>query len=159
MNPAPKRRFWLSYTIETIAEPNATQFEAVNSLLRAHNQQANPDFWKAREQSENEPSPIHLFALDGPSEVVGGLFGTTQFNWLKVYVMAVVESARGAEIGSTLLEKAESIARERGCKRAYVDTMDYQAPKFYEKMDYAIAGQLNDWDSHGHDKVFFVKSL
>ena len=149
----------MNHVIETIAEPSTAQIEAVNSILRVHNQSANSDFWEARGRIENEPVPIQLFASDEVGGVSGGLFGSTQFAWLKVDVMALVEAARGEGIGRALLEKAESIARKRGCLRAYVDTMDYQAPEFYEKMGYTVAGKLSDWDSHGHDKYFFVKSL
>lgn len=37
--------------------------------------------------------------------------------------------------------------------------MDYQAPDFYQRAGYRVAGQLPDWDSHGHTKLFFVKLL
>ena len=37
--------------------------------------------------------------------------------------------------------------------------MDYQAPDFYESLGYTITGRLDDWDSHGHAKLFLVKRL
>jgi hypothetical protein len=37
--------------------------------------------------------------------------------------------------------------------------MDYQAPDFYQCLGYTIAGRLDDWDSHGHAKLFLVKRL
>ena len=37
--------------------------------------------------------------------------------------------------------------------------MDYQAPGFYQSIGYQIAGQLDDWDSHGHTKYFLGKDL
>jgi hypothetical protein len=37
--------------------------------------------------------------------------------------------------------------------------MSYQAPGFYERHGYEAVGVLADWDSHGHDKWLFRKSL
>ena len=145
--------------IQHVESPDDAQCEAVNAILRTHNRRANPDFWAAREMPENEPVPIHLFAYDDGGTIVGGLFGTTQFAWLKVDIMAVAEAARGAGIGRALLQRAEDLARERGCTKAYVDTMDYQAPGFYQKLGYRVTGTLEDWDSLGHAKFFLVKSL
>lgn len=150
----------MPFTVESIAESGEALCEAVYALLRAHNEGANPAFWEVRGREENQPVPIHLFAFDGHGGVIGGLMGSTQFAWLKVDIMAVAESARGGGTGRALLERAEAIGRgERGCRYAYVDTMDYQAPEFYEKAGYRIAGQLDDWDSHGHRKFFLVKTL
>jgi ribosomal protein S18 acetylase RimI-like enzyme len=71
----------------------------------------------------------------------------------------VAESARRDGIGRHLMELAEREAANRGCQYAYLDTMDYQAPEFYLKLGYQIAGRLDNWDSHGHTKFFFVKRL
>ena len=149
----------MSFQIEAIDTPSEELCEAVNVMLRTHNQRANPEFWKAMEREENQPVPIQLFAFDATREAIGGLFGSTQFQWLKTDIMAVAEASRGSGIGRTLLERAEAIARERGCHRAYVDTMAYQAPNFYEKAGYSVVGRLEDWDSVGHSKYFLVKGL
>ena len=50
-------------------------------------------------------------------------------------------------------------ATARGCKYAYVDTMDYQAPDFYRAHGFAIVGEIPDWDSHGHKKFYLSKCL
>ena len=149
----------MNYRIEAIDNPDGAQCEPVNLILRTHNQRANPEFWAARERMENRSVAVQLFAFDGQNRIIGGLFGSTQFAWLKVDVMAVNGEWRGTGIGRALLKKAETIARERGCRHAYADTMDYQAPGFYQKLGYVITGTLEDWDSFGHSKYFLVKSL
>ncbi len=73
--------------------------------------------------------------------------------------MATDKAHRNKGVGKALLAKAEEIAGERGCKCVYADTMEYQAPGFYKKTGFKPAGQLEDWDSHGHKKFFFVKGL
>lgn len=87
------------------------------------------------------------------------MIGTTAFSWLKVDLVAIVKEHRGKGIGLALITRAEEIAKDRGCKYAYADTMDYQAPTFYQKAGYHVAGKLEDWDSHGHQKYFFKKDL
>jgi len=90
---------------------------------------------------------------------VGGLMAETQFKWLKVLLMAVAEGHRGRGVGRGLLAIAEREASARGCEYAFLDTMEYQAPGFYQKLGYVVAGRLEDWDSHGHAKFFFTKRL
>ena len=145
--------------IESIEEPSDELREAVYVQLRTHNQTSNPEWWWARELPENDPRPLNLFAFGEDGAVTGGLFATTQFSWLKIDIMAVEKDRRGEGIGHALLAEAEEIARARGCKYAFTDTMDYQAPEFYKSAGYKVAGEIADWDSHGHRKSFFVKDL
>jgi GNAT superfamily N-acetyltransferase len=100
-----------------------------------------------------------VFARDQHGNVVGGLFAETQFSWLKISVMSVFVPFRSQGIGSELLRVAEGEAAHRGCRYAYVDTMEYQAPQFYRRQGYQAAGELKDWDSHGHTKYLFTKLL
>jgi GNAT superfamily N-acetyltransferase len=102
---------------------------------------------------------LSLFAFAPDGVVLGGLFGSTRFSWLKITIMATRQDRRGEGIGRALLAQAEATAKERGCKYAYVDTMEYQAPVFYSQAGYRLAGTLDDWDSHGHKKFFLIKNL
>jgi GNAT superfamily N-acetyltransferase len=86
-----------------------------------------------------------------------GLFAETQLAWLRISVMAVSPERRSQGLGTALLAEAERQAAGRGCKYAYVDTMQYQAPHFYQKRGFALAGSIPDWDSHGHTKLFLTK--
>ncbi len=145
--------------LEVIDLPGDELCEAVNVLLRSHNRTSNPVFWEARGRPENRSVALNVFAFDADRRVIGGLFGSTQFSWLKVEIMAVVDHRRGEGIGGALLARAEEIGRERGCKYAFTETMEFQAPKFYQRAGYRIAGAVDDWDSHGHRKYFLVKDL
>ena len=97
----------------------------------------------------NDPQPLVFSAISSFGEFLGGILATTQFAWLKVEMMGVEPTARGRGIGSRLLEKAETEARKRGCKVAFLDTMSHQAPLFYERNGYRQVGLLEDWDSRG----------
>jgi ribosomal protein S18 acetylase RimI-like enzyme len=133
--------------------------ESIHALLREYNQASNPNHFDARALPEHAPRPLNVVALDAQGEVLGGLIGETQLSWLKVSIMAVAVAQRRRGLGSRLLELAEQEAATRGCRYAYVDTMNYQSPDFYEKLGYHVAGKLEDWDSHGHIKYFFTKQL
>ena len=92
-------------------------------------------------------------------DVIGGLMAETQLSWLRISTMSVHPEWRSKGIGAALLAEAEQLAIARGCKHAYVDAMEYQAPQFYLSRGFEIVGQLPDWDSHGHTKLFFSKHL
>ena len=143
-------------TPETI-EPSSR--DAILSALRTYNRAVNPVFFSARDLPANAPRPLNVVVTDGAGEVLGGALGETQFAWCKIEFVAVCESARRKGLGRQIMAAAEAEARSRGCKYAFLDTMDYQAPVFYQKVGYRVAGTLDDWDSHGHRKYFLVKDL
>jgi GNAT superfamily N-acetyltransferase len=145
--------------IDLIDEPDDALRESVHFELRRHNQTSNPLFWEKLDQPEHEARALNLFAFGPDDSVLGGLFATTRFSWLKIDVMATTLEHRHKGVGRALVAEAERIARERGCRYAYVDTMEYQAPRFYPQLGYRLVGTLPDWDSHGHAKLFFVKDL
>lgn len=140
-------------------DPGEEVKEAICTDLRQFNLENNGPFFAARELPANAPRPLCVAARDDAGRILGGLLGETQFAWLKVSIMTVIPSARRQGIGSRLLLAAESEAISRGCRYAYADTMEYQAPGFYQRLGYQLAGKLEDWDSHGHAKFFFVKRL
>src|SRR5882672_5383935 len=140
--------------IEIARKPSGAAVRAVNKFLREFNLRARAELG-IPDPSERE---LLLVARDS-REILGGLIATTRNKWLKISIMAVAPSHRGQGLGSLLVRKAETLARRRGCRYAYVDTMSYQAPAFYRKLGYRRTGTLKDWDSAGHDKLFFVKRL
>lgn len=145
--------------IRTSEDLDEADAEAIYEALRAYNVERNGAFFAARERPEHAPRGLYVIARDGNGRVIGGLTAETQFAWLRVSIMAVVAADRNQGTGRRLMAAAEEEAIRRGCRYAYVDTMDYQAPGFYQKLGYAVVGRLEDWDSHGHAKYFLVKQL
>jgi predicted N-acetyltransferase YhbS len=133
--------------------------QAIFGLLRDFNLANNNEFFTARERSENASRPIEIVATDPTGRIAGGLIGNSQFKWMKIDVLVVREDLRRMEIGQRLMTMAEAEAAARGCTSIFVDTMSYQAPDFYKRLGYSQVGFIRDWDSHGHDKYFFVKQL
>ena len=50
----------------------------------------------------------------------------------------VEESIRNQGFGKKIMEEAEKIARERKCAFATLNTMDWEALPFYQKLGYSI---------------------
>ena len=147
------------FSAEIIDEPPAEKVEVINSLLRSHNLSANPDWWAKLDDPKHKSKPLHVVVHNGANEVVGGLLAETSMSWLKIEIMAVREDHRRQGLGTLMLEAAEREARRRGCKYGFTDTMDYQAPEFYQRNGYKVAGTIPDWDSHDHTKFYFTKQL
>lgn len=137
----------------------AAHDEALKYHLRKYNQDSNPKWWAATEQPENHPDPLSVIASDASGDFAGGLIATSSMSWLRISMMVVPEDFRRQGIGTRLLKAAEAEAVRRSCRYSFLDTMEYQAPGFYLACGYQQVGLILDWDSHGHSKYFFVKSL
>lgn len=99
------------------------------------------------------------FALrDGSNEIVGGLIGSVQWNWLHVSILWVGEELRGTGLGRELMLKAEAAARDCGCKYAKLHTFDFQARGFYESLGYKVIGETPDFPE-GHCQYLMCKQL
>lgn len=53
---------------------------------------------------------------------------------------------------------AETEAKNRGCKYAFVDTFDFQAPDFYRKLGYKDVFTLKEYPYTGA-RYYFIKDL
>lgn len=146
------------WSLTTVADTSAEGCDVVRQWLREHNWAVNPGFMEQIHRPEHEALPLVLLATAGPA-VIGGLFAETQLAWLRISIMAVAPESRSSGIGAGLLAEAERQAIARGCRYAYVDTMEYQAPRFYRAHGYTVAGAIPDWDSHGHTKYYLYKRL
>jgi GNAT superfamily N-acetyltransferase len=102
--------------------------------------------------------PLVLALRDENGNPVGGLWGRTALGWLYVEVLAVPEHLRGRGIGTELMSRAESEAIVRRCHSAWLDTFEWQARGFYERLGYSCFGELNDYP-RGFSRYFMKKVL
>lgn len=147
-----------TWTITPAADTAADGCDHVRYWLREHNWKMNAPFMAKLSEPEHDARPLVLLAK-AEGQVVGGLFAETQLAWLRISIMSVDPNWRSQGIGAALLMAAESEAKRRGCRHAYADTMEYQAPSFYAANGYHKVGEVADWDSRGHRKLFFAKEL
>jgi GNAT superfamily N-acetyltransferase len=111
------------------------------------------------QQAGDDQGENLCFVLENPEgEIVGGVIGATYWDWLYINLMWVRDDLRGRGFGRQLLAMAETEARERGAKHAYLDTFSFQAPDFYKKAGYKEFGRLENFPK-GHTRYFLTKAL
>ena len=86
---------------------------------------------------------VNACAEDG--RLVAGLLGQTLHGWLRVGWLWVTEERRHQRIGTELMRRAEAEAVGRGCRHAHLETVDFQARSFYERLGYMVFGVLDDY--------------
>ena len=89
--------------------------------------------------------PVKFVARDSTGVVVGGILGHTRWRWLYIAKLWVDERARGHGLGRRLMAAAEDLALSRGCTDVSLDTFEYQARPFYEKLGYELFGTLEGY--------------
>ena len=102
--------------------------------------------------------PVKLVARAADESVVGGLLGHTKWRWMYVSKLWVSESVRGQGVGSKLMVAAERLARTRGCTDVSLDTFEFQARPFYERLGYKIFGTLEGFPP-GYRQFYLTKHL
>ena len=106
-----------------------------------------------------KPEPLAIALRDPESgAVTGGLWGSSVVGWLYVDLLVVPEGFRGQGLGTQLLQRAEDIARKRGCIGLWLHTGTFQAPGFYEKLGFQAFGTVPDYPP-GHASIFYLKRL
>ena len=130
-------------------QPDAAMREAILAPLVRYN---------AEQVGEADYQPLAILLTDPLGAITGGLWGRTSYGFLFVELLAVPETHRHAGIGERILYEAEAIAIGRGCTGAWLDTFSFQARGFYEKLGYALFGEIVDYPP-GHSRYFLQKRL
>jgi GNAT superfamily N-acetyltransferase len=102
--------------------------------------------------------PVVIVIKDESEQVVGGLWGYTGYEWLFTQLLVVPERLRGTGLGSNIMAMAEKEALSRGCIGAWLDTFEFQARGFYERIDYECFAELPNYPT-GFSRYFMKKSL
>ena len=123
--------------------------QKIGELIRSYNR-------SKREAAECEP--LNLYVEDEHGQLLAGLVAETFGNWLEIEYLFVKEGLRGQGIGSQLLQQAESEAKKRNCRFAFVNTYQFQAPAFYQKHGYKEVFTLKDYPCTGQ-RHYYQKEL
>jgi GNAT superfamily N-acetyltransferase len=102
--------------------------------------------------------PLVIAMRDESDQVVGGLWGYTGYEWLFTQLLVVPASSRGTGIGTKLMAMAEAEAAARGCTGAWLDTFEFQAKDFYERIGYDCFAELPNYPT-GFSRYFLRKTL
>lgn len=123
--------------------------QEIGNLIRSYNR-------SKREAAECEP--LNLYVEDEQGQLLAGLVAETFGNWLEIEYLFVKEDLRGQGIGSQLLQQAESEAKKRNCRFAFVNTYQFQAPDFYQKYGYKEVFTMKEYPYTGQ-RHYYQKEL
>ena len=73
---------------------------------------------------------------------IGGLWAIDDYGWAFIAYLFVPAGHRNEGLGRRLIAEAETIARARGMAGVWLNTFDFQARGFYEKLGYNLFGEL-----------------
>ncbi|GAB1541636.1 GNAT family N-acetyltransferase [Scytonema sp. NUACC21] len=135
--------------IEIAQEPKSDETEFIFQQLLKFN---------SRCAGEGNFRQLAVFLRDVNDNLVGGLIGSTYWQWLHIDIFWIHESYRGEGYGTSLIAAAEQEAVKRGCQYAHLETFSFQAPEFYQKLGYVVYGELPDFPA-GYKRLSLKKVL
>ena len=91
-------------------------------------------------------------------KVAGGLLGRSYLGLLTVERFFLPADLRRDRLGSRILAMAEEEGRRRGCTRAVLSTLHFQAPGFYQKQGWDVAARI-ECEPPGHTRFYMTKKL
>ncbi|MEO8059615.1 MAG: GNAT family N-acetyltransferase [Burkholderiales bacterium] len=123
--------------------------QAILAPLREYNQS---------QTGANEYRGLAIEVRDEQGSTIGGLWGGTSYEWLFIQLLVIPETLRGQGIGRRVMSMAEAEATSRACSAVWLDTFEFQARSFYERLGYTCFGQLENYPK-GFARYFMQKSL
>jgi GNAT superfamily N-acetyltransferase len=139
----------MNYTLTvTDAADEETRKAVLAPLVEYNSSQAGP--------SQNRP--LAVLVKDDQGAVIGGLWGHTGYDWLFTQLLVVPTALRGRGVGTDIMQLAEREAAQRGCHGAWLDTFEFQARGFYERLGYECFGELPNYPK-GFARFFMKKAL
>ena len=136
----------ITITLET--SPNKADEQVVLDGLRAFNVGFIGD--------PNERA-VDVFVRDASGRVLGGMVGFIKWRWLYVAKLWLPDSLRGRDLGTTIMRRAEEHAWAEDCLGVFLDTFEYQALPFYQKLGYELFGTLDGFPP-GYRQFYLKKT-
>lgn len=133
----------MAYYVEVLLEAHLDFSTFLNNMIKEFNNKHSIHHLEKRR--EGSVQPINIMVSDDNHNWVGGITAEVYWNWLEINYFWVHEDYRGEGLGSTLLENAEVIAKQKGAVQAKLTTFDFQARSFYELKGYKVVGEIKDY--------------
>lgn len=101
------------------------------------------------------------FAMrDSSAGVIGGVYGKLLLgNCLSVDMLWMETKFRKKGYASQLMQVLENAAHNLGSRLSIVDTFDFQALGFYQKIGYDVFGVLDDCPCPGNKRYYLRKYI
>ena len=102
--------------------------------------------------------PLAVLLHDPAGVLLGGALGRTSLGLLFIDLLFVPERLRGSGAGAQIMRRAEAEAVARGCQRAVLYTIAFQAPGFYRRLGYEMLGEVRSGPAD-QARIFMTKAL
>ena len=125
MNKIKDSDYYFEYQKEPIQEDEQVLFEGITDEA-------------VLKKKMDRITPFGIFIKDSDGVVLGGINGFSCYGCLYVDMLWLKDELRKQGLGKKLMMEAEKIGCERRCTFSTVDTMDWEALPFYQKLGYSI---------------------
>ncbi|WP_392537165.1 GNAT family N-acetyltransferase [Legionella sp. 227] len=105
-----------------------------------------------------EAKPFIIHAQNEVSEVLGGIKGDIFGKLCRVFTVWIHEQYRRQGLGRELFEQLDVFAKENHCQMIQLDTAEFQAKGFYQKLGYQVIATLPD-NFMGYTSYILRKNL
>ncbi|TCQ74739.1 acetyltransferase (GNAT) family protein [Ochrobactrum sp. BH3] len=138
----------MSYILET-SNKNDSKLEAkLLDLLVAEND---------RQFGKDRIDRFYVSVKDPEtSEVVGGIWTETLFDWMYIEVIYIPDQLRNRGLATQLLKQAEDHAISIGCVGIWLETFEFQGPGLYLKNGYELFATQDNYP-RGSKRRFLQK--
>ena len=84
------------------------------------------------------------FIIYDKNTIIGGALGQIIWGWYYLSDFYINEEYRNQGIGTQIIDKIEQFAKENNALGVRIDSWNFQAPKFYQKLGYKVWGKFKD---------------
>lgn len=84
------------------------------------------------------------FLVFDNEKLIGGAIGFIEYDWYFLDLLYIDENYREKGIGSKLIKEVEKFAIQENLTGVRMETWDFQALEFYQKLGYKIFGEIKD---------------
>ncbi|MGG5304616.1 hypothetical protein IGK16_002237 [Enterococcus pernyi] len=99
------------------------------------------------------------FVYESEGVVLGRIVGFIHWDHLQIELFYVSNNTHGQGIGTKLLNHVESIAKQQNKSYIFLETMSFNAPKFYEKHGYEVVGKIVNSPMENQIRFFYKKDI
>lgn len=134
-------------------EDTKKQYKKIlDQILEEHTKENFPEL-------SDTPSQDYAIMAYQKENLLGGISFQQVYDTVHVAALAVKLSYRNSSIGSSLMNEMEMFCLKKNIRMVTVSTLSYQALGFYQKLEYRIFGQIEDYPFQGTTKYYLLKHL
>lgn len=146
----------MNYSINVSLEENMEFSAFLKQQIREYNNKKS--IHHSLKRRDGAVQPINIIVLDSDRQWIGGISAEVYWDWVEINDFLINEEYRGKGLGGHLLGLIETIASEKGAKKALLSTFEFQARTFYEIHQYKVVGEVKDYPP-GSSYYTMVKEL